>query len=223
MRFAILVFPGSSCDVDAEHAVKEVLQEEADLIWHLDSKEIANYDALIIPNGAAFGGYLRPGALAKATTAMEDVHAFVETGKPVLGLGNGFHILTEAGILPGAFLQNNKLKFEEGIATLTVENAESLFTAGYEKDQKIEIPYANQHGNYYADAPTVKQLQTDNRIVFTYEKEASNGSTEEIAAILNDKGNVLGIMPLPERAVEEIIGSTDGLALFESILKGWSE
>lgn len=223
MKFAILVFPGSSCEVDVQHALCEVLGKEADLIWHLDAAKIEEYDALIIPNGAAYGGYLRPGALAKASTAMESLLAFVATGKPVLGVGNGFQILTEAHVLPGAFLQNKDLKFKEYNAKLHVENVESLFTTEYAANKEITIPFASQFGNYYVDTETAKQLEENNQIAFTYTDNNCNGSTKKIAGVLNEQGNVLGIMPLPERAVEEIIGGTDGLALFESILKGWSE
>ena len=222
MKFAILVFPGSGCDVDMHHAINNVLGEEAEYVWHTEAENLESYDAVVVPGGASYGDYLRPGALAKGSQAMERLKAFATSGKPVLGVGNGFQILTEAHILPGAFIQNKGLKFRSGKAKLTVQNADSGFTSEYEKDQEITIPFAHQFGNYYADEKTVLELQDSNRIAFTYADGNVDGSTAEIAGVFNEKGNVLGIMPLPERAVEEIIGGTDGLSLFNSILKRWS-
>ena len=222
MKFAILVFPGSSCDVDMHHAITEVLGEKAEFVQHREAK-LEKFDAVIIPTGASYGDYLRPGALTKSSPAIENLKAFVASGKPVLGVGNGFQILTENGILPGAFLQNKGLKFRSGRAELTVHNTESVFTSGYKKGQEITIPFAHQFGNYFVDEETLAELKQQNRIVFTYADGNIDGSTEEIAGVLNEQGNVLGIMPLPERAVEEIIGGIDGLPLFNSILKRWSE
>lgn len=221
MKFAVLVFPGSGSDVDMHHAVKEVLGEEAEYVWHTEAN-LEQFDAVLIPTGASYGDYLRPGALAKSSPAIAELKKFVDAGKPVLGVGNGFQILTETGILPGAFLQNKGLKFKSGKAKLTVQNANSGFTTGYEKGQEITIPFAHQYGNYYVDEKTAATLKDENRIVFTYD-DNQDGSTDNIAGVLNKQGNVLGIMPLPERAVEEIIGGTDGLPLFNSILKRWSE
>lgn len=223
MKFAILVFPGSGCDVDLHHAISDVLGEEAEYVWHTEAKELGSYDAVLVPGGASYGDYLRPGALAKGSQAIESLKAFAASGKPVLGVGNGFQILTEAHILPGAFLQNKGLKFRSGKAKLTVQNADSTFTSEYDKGQEITIPFAHQFGNYYIDEQSVLELKENNRIVFTYADGNIDGSVEAIAGVLNEQGNVLGIMPLPERAVEEIIGGTDGLPLFNSILKGWSE
>lgn len=223
MRFAILVFPGSSCDVDAHHAIQKVLGEEAEIIWHTEAEAIEEYDAVIIPHGASYGDYLRPGALVKGLKASHKLSSFAASGKPVLGLGNGFQILAELDLLPGAFLQNKGLKFRSGNVKLTVQNTESLFTSKYDMNQEITIPFAHQYGNYFVDKKTEAKLQADNRIVFTYTEENIDGSTGAIAGVLNERGNVLGIMPLPERAVEEIIGGTDGLPLFESILQEWSE
>ena len=222
MKFAILVFPGSGCDVDMHHAVKEVLGEEAEYVWHTEAK-LENFDAVLIPTGASYGDYLRPGALTKSSPAIDELKNFVASGKPVLGVGNGFQILAENGILPGAFLRNKGLKFRSGKAKLTVENAETAFTSDYEKGQEITIPFAHQYGNYYVDEKTLAELKDTNRIVFTYADENTDGSTDNVAGVLNEQGNVLGIMPLPERAIEEIIGGTDGLPLFNSILKRWSE
>lgn len=222
MKFAILVFPGSGCDVDMYHAVKEVLGADAEYVWH-EEAELESFDAVMVPGGTSYGDYLRPGALAKGSPAMEQLKAFVTSGKPVLGVGNGFQILTEANVLPGAFLLNKGLKFRSGQVKLTVQNTESMFTSAYEQGQEIIIPFAHQYGNYYVDENVLAELKKNNQIAFTYTDGSVDGSTEQIAGVLNGQRNVLGIMPLPERAVEEIIGGTDGLPLFKSILKRWSE
>ena len=222
MRFAILMFPGSGSDIDMYHAIKEVLGEEAEYISHTEA-DFSDFDAVIIPSGASYGDYLRPGALAQSSQAIEGLKAFAASGKPVLGVGNGFQILAEAGLLPGAFLRNQGLKFRSGNAKLTVLNTDSKFTSDYENGQEITIPFAHEYGNYYVDEATIANLKANNRIVFTYADGNVDGSTEAIAGVLNEQGNVLGMMPLPERAVEEIIGGTDGLPLFNSILKRWSE
>ncbi|MER2088415.1 MAG: phosphoribosylformylglycinamidine synthase subunit PurQ [Sporosarcina sp.] len=222
MKFAILVFPGSGCDIDMHHAVKSVLGNEAEYIWHTDAN-LEDFDAVLIPSGASYGDYLRPGALAQSSPAIESLKAFAASGKPVLGVGNGFQILAEAGLLPGAFLRNKGLKFRSGNAKLTVLNTDTKFTSDYENGQVVTIPFAHEYGNYFVDEETVTELKNNNRIVFTYADGNADGSTADIAGVLNDQGNVLGMMPLPERAVEEIIGGTDGLPLFNSILKRWSE
>lgn len=222
MRFAILSFPGSSCDEDMVHAVLDIIGEGAEIVNHNDA-DLKNYDAVLIPTGASFGDYLRPGALAQSSPSIANLKEFVKTGKPVLGVGNGFQILVEAGILPGAFLMNKSLKFRNGNAILNVENASTTFTTVYEKDQQITLPFAHHYGNYYVDEETAIHLKDNNRIVFTYADDNHDGSVDSIAGVLNEQGNVLGMMPLPERAVEAIIGGTDGLPLFQSILKNWSE
>ncbi|MCG7345627.1 phosphoribosylformylglycinamidine synthase subunit PurQ [Sporosarcina sp. ACRSL] len=222
MRFAILSFPGSSCDVDMYHALVDIVGVGAEIISHQDAN-LEHFDAVVIPTGASYGDYLRPGALAQSSKSIESLKAFVASGKPVLGIGNGFQILVEAGILPGAFLKNKGLKFRSGNAKLAVLNASSIFTSNYEQGQPLTIPFAHEYGNYYVDADTAQQLKQQDRIVFTYEDGNVDGSVEKIAGVLNEQGNVLGMMPLPERAVEEIIGGTDGLPLFRSILKNWSE
>ncbi len=222
MKFAILVFPGAGCDIDMHHAVNEVLGNEAQYVRHTEAN-LDGFDAVLIPSGASYGDYLRPGALAQSSQAIESLKAFAASGKPVLGVGNGFQILAEAGLLPGAFLRNKGLKFRSGRAKLTVQNTDSKFTADYENGQEITIPFAHEFGNYYVDEKTVKELKNSKRIVFTYADGNADGSTEAIAGVLNEQGNVLGMMPLPERAVEEIIGGIDGIPLFNSILKRWSE
>lgn len=223
MKFAILVFPGSGCDVDMHHAISNVLGEEAEYIWHTEAENLESFDAVLVPNGASYGDYLRPGALAKGSKAMDSLIAFAASGKLVLGVGNGFQILTEAHILPGAFIQNKGLKFRAGKTKLTVHNTGTNFTSEYKKGQEITIPFAHQYGNYYIDEQAAVELKKSNRVIFTYADGNIDGSTEEIAGVLNEEGNVLGIMPLPERAIEEIIGGIDGLPLFKSILKGWNE
>ena len=222
MRFAILSFPGSSCDVDMYHAIRDVVGEGAEIINHGDAN-LESYDAVLIPTGASYGDYLRPGALAQSSESIESLKTFVKSGKPVLGVGNGFQILVEAGILPGAFLRNQSLKFRSGKAKLAVRNASTYFTSNYEEDGLLTIPFAHEYGNYFVDRETAHLLKETDRIVFTYEVGNLDGSVERIAGVLNEQGNVLGMMPLPERAVEEIIGGTDGLPLFQSILKNWSE
>lgn len=219
MKFAILVFPGSGCDVDMHRAVSDILGEEATLVWHTEAEQLGEYDAVLIPGGAAYGDYLRPGALAKGSKAMTYLKEFANSGKPVMGVGNGFHILTEAHLVPGALLQNRSLKFQTGTTKLIVENAASQFTSDYTQGEEITIPYAHQYGNYYVDEETLQEMKANNQIVFTYHDENDHGSTEKIAGVLNKEGNVFGMMPLPERAVEEILGHVDGLRLFTSILK----
>jgi len=204
------------------HALLDIVGVGAEIVNHQDAN-LDNFDAVVIPTGASYGDYLRPGALAQSSKSINSLKAFVASGKPVLGVGNGFQILVEAGILPGAFLRNKGLKFRSGNAQLTVQNSQSTFTSIYEQGQRITLPFAHEYGNYYIDLETATQLKKQGRIVFTYEDGNLDGSTEKIAGVLNEEGNVLGMMPLPERAVEEIIGGTDGLPLFRSILKNWSE
>lgn len=220
MKFAILTFPGTSCEVDMHHALSTVVGGESEIVWHKDA-DISNYDGIIIPTGATFGDYLRPGALAKSTMLANQVVAFAKTGKPVIGVGSGFHVLVELGLLPGAFLMNPSLKFETGKVNVKV-NTNTKFTSHYDENVVIALPYAHQFGSYYIDEKTAQQLQDNNQVVFTYTDESFN-SIANIAGVVNEAGNVLGVMPLPERAVEEIIGGIDGLSFFESTLKNWSE
>ncbi|GKV67022.1 MULTISPECIES: phosphoribosylformylglycinamidine synthase subunit PurQ [Sporosarcina] len=223
MKFAVLVFPGLTCDLDMYHAVEETVKQEVEYVWHTEADRLGQFDALLLPTGTSYGNYLRPGALAKSSPACQELQKFAESGKLVLGVGNGFHILVEAGILPGGFLRNNSLKFRSAQVKLQVENTSTAFTKEYSKGQKITLPVANEFGNYYADEATVEELKSSNRIIFTYAGENEDGSTAAIAGITNEKGNVLGMMPLPERAVEELIGGTDGAPIFHSILNNWSE
>jgi phosphoribosylformylglycinamidine synthase subunit PurQ / glutaminase len=221
VKFAVIVFPGSNCDRDMYFAVKDQLGEEADLIWYKEAN-LVNYDAILLPGGFSYGDYLRSGAIASTSSVIDQIREAAEAGKPVLGVCNGFQVLLEMGLLPGAMLPNEKLKFMCHYETLTVENAGTLFTKHYEAQEKIEIPIAHGDGNYYCDQETLHQLRENDQIVFTYE-ENPNGSVGNIAGIVNEKGNVLGMMPHPERAVEALLGQEDGLRLFQSILTHWRE
>ncbi|WP_277586354.1 phosphoribosylformylglycinamidine synthase subunit PurQ [Psychrobacillus antarcticus] len=222
MKFAVIVFPGSNCDIDMYHAIKDELGEEVEYVWH-DEKDLSGFDGILLPGGFSYGDYLRCGAMAKQSNIMSEVVKAAEAGKPVLGICNGFQVLTEAGLLPGALLRNKNLKFMCRTVALKVVNNETQFTAGYEKDEVIQIPIAHGEGNYYCDEETLASLKENNQIVFKYASENPNGSIEDIAGIVNVKGNVLGMMPHPERAVHELIGGSNGLALFKSIVKQWRE
>ncbi|OIJ18642.1 phosphoribosylformylglycinamidine synthase I [Anaerobacillus alkalidiazotrophicus] len=221
MRFACIVFPGSNCDVDMYHAIRDELGEEVEYVWHSET-DLDRFDAILLPGGFSYGDYLRCGAIAHFSNVMESVKKAAEAGKPVLGVCNGFQVLVESGLLPGALIRNKNLKFICRPATLVVENNETMFTSGYENKQEIIIPVAHGEGNYYCDAETLKALEANNQIVFRY-KNNFNGSINDIAGITNEKGNVLGMMPHPERAVDQLIGSADGLNLFKSILRNWRE
>ncbi|AKP48605.1 MULTISPECIES: phosphoribosylformylglycinamidine synthase subunit PurQ [Bacillus] len=221
MKFAVIVFPGSNCDADMYHAVKDELGEEAEFVWH-DADDLSGYDGILLPGGFSYGDYLRSGAIARFSKVMEKVVEAAEEGKPILGVCNGFQILLESGLLPGAMRKNDQLKFICKTVELTVENNETMFTNGYELGETIRIPIAHGEGNYYCDDKTLETLKRNKQIVFTYQNNP-NGSVADIAGIINEKGNVLGMMPHPERAVNELLGSSDGLKLFQSIVKQWRE
>lgn len=221
MKFAVIVFPGSNCDVDMFHAVKDELGEEVEYVWH-DADNLSQFDGILLPGGFSYGDYLRSGAIAHLSKVMSEVKKAAEAGKPVLGVCNGFQILLESGLLPGAMLRNKDLKFVCRPAKLRVENNETMFSSAYSKGEEITVPVAHGEGNYYCDEATLKQLQDNQQIVFTY-ADNFNGSLQDIAGIVNEKGNVLGMMPHPERAVDELLGSADGLKLFQSIVKQWRE
>ncbi|MED4882681.1 MULTISPECIES: phosphoribosylformylglycinamidine synthase subunit PurQ [Bacillus] len=221
MKFAVIVFPGSNCDADMYHAVKDELGEEAEFVWH-DADDLSGYDGILLPGGFSYGDYLRSGAIARFSKVMEKVVEAAEEGKPILGVCNGFQILLESGLLPGAMRKNDQLKFICKTVELTVENNETMFTNGYELGETIRIPIAHGEGNYYCDDKTLETLKRNKQIVFTYQNNP-NGSVADIAGIINEKGNVLGMMPHPERAVSELLGSSDGLKLFQSIVKQWRE
>lgn len=221
MKFAVLVFPGSNCDVDMYHAIKDELGEEVEYVWHTETS-LDGFDGALVPGGFSYGDYLRCGAMANQSNIMAALKEFAAAGKPVLGVCNGFQILTEAGLLPGALLRNKNLKFMCRPVTLTVENNNTLFTNEYAAGEQINIPIAHGEGNYYCDEETLAKLQANKQIVFTYDNNP-NGSLENIAGIINEQGNVLGMMPHPERAANEIVGGADGLKLFKSIVKQWRE
>lgn len=221
MKFAVLVFPGSNCDVDMYHAIKDELGEEVEYVWHTETS-LDGFDGALVPGGFSYGDYLRCGAMANQSNIMTALKEFAAAGKPVLGVCNGFQILTEAGLLPGALLRNKNLKFMCRPVTLKVENNSTLFTNEYAAGEEIQVPIAHGEGNYYCDDETLASLKANNQIVFTY-GDNPNGSLENIAGIINEQGNVLGMMPHPERAANEIVGGADGLKLFTSIVKQWRE
>ena len=222
MKFAVLVFPGSNCDIDMYHAIKDELGEEVEYVWHAET-DLSQFDGILVPGGFSYGDYLRCGAMANQSNIMTEVKKAADAGKPVLGICNGFQILTEAGLLPGALLRNKNLKFMCRTVQLKVENNNTLFTNQYEAGDVINIPIAHGEGNYYCDDETLAQLKANNQIVFTYSGDNPNGSLEDIAGIINERGNVLGMMPHPERAVDALVGGADGLKLFKSIVKQWRE
>lgn len=222
MKFAVLVFPGSNCDIDMFHAIKDELGEEVEYVWHT-ATSLDGFDGALVPGGFSYGDYLRCGAMANQSNIMSALKEFAAQGKPVLGVCNGFQILTEAGLLPGALIRNKNLKFMCRTVQLKVENNNTLFTNGYETGEVINIPIAHGEGNYYCDDETLASLKDNNQIVFTYEGENPNGSLADIAGIINKEGNVLGMMPHPERAANKIVGGADGLKLFKSIVKQWRE
>lgn len=222
MKFAIISFPGSSGAEDIYNAIKDILGEEADFVSHRVD-QLDQYDAIVLPGGFSYGNYLRPGAIAGQTPVMKAVATAAEAGKLILGVANGFQILLEAGLLPGAMKQNDDLQFICQSVQIKVENEQTRFTSLYEKNEQIQLPIAHSEGNYYCDKETLQALKKHNQIIFTYVDENPNGSIEYIAGIMNQKGNVLGMMPHPERAVETLLGSADGLKLFQSIVKHWRE
>ncbi len=221
MKFAVIVFPGSNCDIDMYHAIKDELGEEVEYVWH-DTEGLEEYDGILLPGGFSYGDYLRCGAIARFSNVMKEVVKAAEAGKPVLGVCNGFQILLEAGLLPGAMKRNESLQFICRPVELKVVNNETMFSNVYKKDEIITVPIAHGEGNYYCDEETLATLKKNNQIVFTYESNP-NGSLVDIAGIVNEKGNVLGMMPHPERAVDELLGGADGLKLFQSIVKQWRE
>ncbi|KUP09224.1 phosphoribosylformylglycinamidine synthase [Bacillus coahuilensis m2-6] len=222
MRFACIVFPGSNCDVDMYHAIKDELGEEVEYVHHHEAS-LEGFDGVLLPGGFSYGDYLRSGAIARFSTIMKEIVKVAEEGKPVLGVCNGFQILLEAGLLPGAMKRNEQLTFICDNVTLRVEQSSSMFTNSYETFEEIRIPIAHGEGNYDCDDETYEELKRSNRIAFTYSGVNPNGSKGNIAGILNEQGNVLGMMPHPERAVDALLGGVDGIRLFKSIVKHWRE
>jgi phosphoribosylformylglycinamidine synthase subunit PurQ / glutaminase len=222
MKFAVLVFPGSNCDLDCYKAVESTIGQPVDYVWHTET-DLSSYDCILVPGGFSYGDYLRCGAIARFAPVMGALVEAAAQGKYVLGICNGFQILTEAGLLPGALLRNNTLKFRCHSSMLRVENNKTAFTNQYEAGEQIDIPIAHGEGNYYCDDATLKELEANNQIVFRYAVENPNGSVDGIAGVCNKAGNVLGMMPHPERAVSQLLGSEDGVRMFKSILSTWRE
>jgi len=229
MRFAVVVFPGTWSDHDTHYALTAVLGQEADLVWHRE-RDLSRYDVVVLPGGFSYGDYLRTGAIARFSPVMEAVTAHAEAGKPVIGICNGFQILCEAHLLPGALMRNDSLQYRCVWVHLRVENAETPFTVACRPGQVLRMPISHGEGRYVADEETLAALESDGRVVFRYcdaggdvTPEANpNGSLNNIAGIVNESGNVLGMMPHPERACEPLMGGEDGLALWLSLLE-WAK
>jgi phosphoribosylformylglycinamidine synthase len=215
---AVITFPGSNCDRDMAVAIEEITGGTVHRVWHGDSELPDGLDFIGLPGGFSYGDYLRSGAMAARSHIMQAVVAQAARGVAVLGVCNGFQVLTEAGLLPGALLRNGGQRFVCREVALTVGTSQSLFTNGYFKNQRITIPVAHHDGNFYADAATLDRLEGEDRIAFRY-AEPVNGSQRDIAGVLNDAGNVLGMMPHPERMIEPAHGGSDGRVLFESVLR----
>ncbi|MBT9176467.1 MAG: Phosphoribosylformylglycinamidine synthase subunit PurQ [Firmicutes bacterium] len=228
MRFGVVVFPGSNCDIDCYHAAKEILGQPTDYVWH-ETSDLSSYDCIVLPGGFSYGDYLRPGAIARFAPAMQAVAEAAGRGKLVLGICNGFQILLEAGLLPGAMRRNDHLQFRCETRHLRLENNTTPFTHLGERGQILRLPIAHADGNYYIDELGLAELKRNNQIVLRYcdaegQPTASanpNGALENIAGIVNRRGNVFGLMPHPERALENITGGTDGQLVWTSILKWW--
>jgi phosphoribosylformylglycinamidine synthase subunit PurQ / glutaminase len=230
MKFAVVVFPGSNCDHDAYHAAKHVLGHDAEFVWHKETG-LKGADVVILPGGFSYGDYLRTGAIAQFSPVMKAVKAFADSGGPVLGICNGFQVLCEARLLPGALLRNRDLKFHCGHVHVRVEQTNTPFTLRASTGQVLSLPIAHGEGNYFADADTLATLESTGRVVFRYcdasgqstDEANPNGSLHGIAGICNGARNVVGLMPHPERACESPLGSRDGLILFESVVGAFAD
>ncbi|MFW6123851.1 MAG: phosphoribosylformylglycinamidine synthase subunit PurQ [Acidobacteriota bacterium] len=225
MRFGIVVFPGSNCDYDTLYVLKDVLKQESFFLWHKDH-DLKRSDCIILPGGFSYGDYLRSGAIARFSPLMQEIKEFALSGGIVVGICNGFQVLLELGLLPGAMLRNKNLKFLCQNVHVRIENAETPFTNKGKSGQVLNIPIAHFDGNYFTDKDSLKKIKKNNQIVLRYcdpdgslsEKADVNGSMEYTAGLLNKKGNVLGMMPHPERASEDLLGSIDGQIIFQSII-----
>ncbi len=222
MKSAIIVFPASNCDRDAETALTQLTGNAPHMVWHGDS-ELPPVDLVVLPGGFSYGDYLRCGAMAAQSPIVREVKAHAERGGAVLGICNGFHVLTETRMLPGVLMRNAELKFVCRPVPLEVDETQSAFTRKYEKGQRVTFPVAHGEGNYYADEETLDRLEGEGRVAFRYAEGANpNGSARNIAGILNEKRNVLGLMPHPERVVDPLLGGTDGVAMFQSLIESLS-
>jgi len=220
MKSAVIVFPASNCDRDAATALKDMTGKAPAMVWHRDS-ELPEVDLVVLPGGFAYGDYLRCGAMAAQSQVMKAIKAHAEKGGAVLGICNGFQVLTESGLLPGALMRNAGLKFVCKPVALKVEETQSAFTRKYSAGQSVTFPVAHGEGNYYADAATLDRLEGEGRVMFRYQNNP-NGSARDIAGILNEKRNVLGMMPHPERVVDPLTGGIDGRTLFQSLIEALS-
>jgi len=226
MRATVVQFPGSNCDDDARYVLEDLLKAKVSMLWHQE-KSLAETDLVVLPGGFSYGDYLRSGAMAALSPIIPDIKRFADRGGFVLGICNGFQILTEAQLLEGQLARRPQLSYICDTVQLRVENTNTAFTRDYKKGQVLSIPIAHNDGRYYADEETLAKLERNNQIVFRYcdasgklaDSANPNGSAQHIAGIMNEAGNVLGMMPHPERASEDLLGSKDGLALFESLLK----
>ena len=226
MKFAVVVFPGSNCDHDAYHAVKHVLGQDAAFVWHKDT-DLAGADAVILPGGFAHGDYLRTGAIARFSPVMHEVRRFAAAGGPVLGICNGFQVLLEAGLLPGAMLRNRSVQFHCEHVIVKVEQTDTPFTVGCRAGQLLKLPIAHGEGNYYAEPETLDRLERNRQVVFRYATQHGdvtdsanpNGAARNIAGLCSEARNVVGLMPHPERACELALGSADGLVMLESVVR----
>ncbi len=229
LRFAVVVFPGTWSDHDTHYALSSVLGQETDLVWHRE-RDLSRYDVVVLPGGFSYGDYLRAGAIARFSPVMEAVAAHAAAGKPLIGICNGFQVLCEAHLLPGALMRNESLQYRCVWVHLRVENAETPFTRACRPGQVLRVPISHGEGRYVADEETLAELESSGRVAFRYSTaqgevtaEANpNGSVNNIAGIVNERGNVLGMMPHPERACEPLMGSEDGLALWLSLLE-WAK
>jgi phosphoribosylformylglycinamidine synthase subunit PurQ / glutaminase len=220
MKSAVVVFPGSNCDRDAATALTQLTGEKPHMAWHQDAALPDDIDLIVLPGGFAYGDYLRCGAMAAQSAIMRDVKKKADEGTAVLGICNGFQVLAETGLLPGALIRNADLKFVCRSVGLEVEETQSIFTRGYSKGERVVFPVAHGEGNYFADEETLNRLEGEGRVAFRYAKgDNPNGSARNIAGILSEKRNVLGLMPHPERVCDPLLGGTDGVAMFKSLLE----
>jgi phosphoribosylformylglycinamidine synthase len=217
MKSAVIVFPASNCDRDAAVALEQATGRRPAMVWHAET-DLPDADLIVLPGGFSYGDYLRSGAMAARAPVMRAVVEKAKAGVPVIGICNGFQILTEAGLLPGALMRNAGLNFVCRTVTLRVENSQTMFTAAFEKGQPVDFPVAHHDGNYFADAETLDRLEGEGRVVFRY-TDNPNGSARDIAGIVNDAGNVLGLMPHPERVISPLLGGVDGAAFFRGLVE----